>query len=493
MARIWREGVLAFLADAPPAVLLQAQSYMQYDKKTRVSDRGRVRMVSTPTRQWAFDAAGNLVFPAGFIERVCGILQVNRVPLESYERRDRQTNVQFDLSKIDVAALRPEQVQMMQAVAEHEGGQLVSPTGSGKSYGMREICAMYPNSRIVLCAPGRDTVGTLHRYMAEKFGNSNVGQVGAGKQHTRRITVSTFDSVLKIDQVHLTDILLVDEGHRAPADKYEKSFMGLTSPVKRFMFTATPEGRGDGADLLMESLFGPILVRIKFYESVVAGSILPVHIIAKDQPYGPSAEIIRSLPVGPRRDRVAIWRNNARNNMIVRDVREIMESIGGDPQVLILVDKTEHALVLRQMLPDFTIVHGTLDSERRERFEKDGLVDKEEKLMTDQDRDKARGAFERGELRRVIATSVFSTGVSADDCSVVAIAGGSGSSINFIQSIGRGTRKSDGKTHATVLMWVDKFGVDDKGNYSSYYSRATGLLRAAKAEGHVITRVPCQA
>jgi superfamily II DNA or RNA helicase len=344
---------------------------------------------------------------------------------------------------------------------------------------------MYPTAKIVVAAPGRETVGTLQRYLGEKFGNTNVGQCGGGRRNTKRITVTTFDSILKVDQLDKIDILLVDEGHRTPATKYERNLMALASPVKRFMFTATQEGRADGAELVMESLFGPELVNVPFSDSVASGSILAIHLIAKDQPHGPSDETLKRLRPGAARDRVAIWRNQQRNQMIANDVREVMAQFD-DPQTLILVDKTEHALVLSALLPDFEVVSGDVSSEQRERLEKRGVLAEEDKLMTPTEREEARKRFEKGELRRVIATQVFSTGVSANECQIVAIASGSGSIIQFIQSAGRGTRKCDdiNKTHGTVLMWRDVFA-------DAYARRSARLLAAANSVGFHITRVLC--
>lgn len=481
-----RSGVLVSAYGVPPEPLLAMQHYMTYMRKNMVQERGQSRTVMMPTRQWMMQEDGSLLFPCGFVPRVCGLLHAYGVPISGYYRYDRHDTLRLDLSEVKCTTLRPEQVQMLEAVSENEGGQLISPTGSGKSYGMQEICAMYPEARIVICAPGRETVSTMCRYLQERFGKDGVGQVGGGKRHSRRITVSTFNSVLKIDQVDKTDILLADEGHRTPATLYENNLMSVISPVKRFMFTATPEGRYDNAELVMESLFGPVLVDVPFQQSVANGSVLPVHIIVKDQPHGPPDNELRRLPSGPFRDRVALWRNNARNQMIAEDVRQVMSTYD-DPQVLVLVEKTEHALVLHKLMPDFELVHGTIDAKRKKQLAKQMLIDEDEDLMTPKQRDEMRRRFETGEARRVLATQVFSTGVSADQCQIVAIASGSGSVIQFLQSLGRAARRSDatGKTHATAMIWRDIFS-------PLYEGRAQRLITAATKERHYMTRVPCR-
>lgn len=481
-----RNGVLVAAYGVQPAALEAMQWYMTYDRKELVQERGKSKTVTSTYRQWYVQEDGAIVFPVGFVPRVCGIIAAYGDVVSRYFRRDRSDALRLDLSRVNCTGLRPEQVQMLQAVDGNEGGQLISPTGSGKSYGMQEICAMYPEASIIICAPGRETVSTMCRYLQERFGKDGVGQVGGGKRHTRRITVSTFNSILRVDNVEKVDILLADEGHRTPAVLFERNLMAVTSPLKRFMFTATPEGRYDNAELVMESLFGPQLVNIPFQQSVANGSVLPVHIIVKDQPHGPSDAELRRYPAGPFRDRVAIWRNNKRNDMIAKDVQEVMSTYD-DPQVLVLVDKTEHALILHKYLPDFELVHGTVDAGRRAQFKKQALLGEDDKMLTPSERDAVRKRFESGESRRVLATQVFATGVSADQCQIVAIASGSGSVIQFLQSLGRAARKSDatGKTHATAMIWRDTFSF-------AYTGRATRLIDAATREQHYITRVPCQ-
>jgi superfamily II DNA or RNA helicase len=170
--------------------------------------------------------------------------------------------------------------------------------------------------------------------------------------------------------------------------------------------------------------------------------------------------------------------------MIAEDVYDAIKRYD-NPQVLVLVEKTEHALVLQSLMPDFTLVHGDLDQTRKARLVKQGLLGDGERTMTSKDRDKVREGFESGEIKRVLATQIFSTGVSSDHCQIVAIASGSGAIISFIQSIGRGSRTCEGigKTHAMVLLWRDTFA-------RSYTARASKLVGAAKKQGHKIVRIP---
>ena len=360
-------------------------------------------------------------------------------------------------------------------------GDFTITHNSGKSYGMREICAIYPDKNIIIAAPGIESVATLNRYLSEKF-PGQVGQVGGGKRHTRRITIATFDSLMKVDTLGDTDILIVDEVHRAPAAKYAISIAACVSAVKRFGFTATADGRGDGAELLNTGMFGDIVLNIAFYEAAGRGEVVPVHLIIHEHTKGPNGEMLKNMQQA-NKDRRAIWRNDERNRLIANDARSLAEA-ADDPQILIIVGKAEHAYALGKLLPDFRIVTGDLDKKAREKLARRGVDFETQGVCSKKDREAFRGQFEQGKLRRVIATEIWSASVSSNDCDIVIFASGSGSTITFLQSLGRGTRvnKETDKQITTGVVYRDMFA-------PAYKARSDKLIKAAKSQGHQMTKV----
>jgi superfamily II DNA or RNA helicase len=175
--------------------------------------------------------------------------------------------------------------------------------------------------------------------------------------------------------------------------------------------------------------------------------------------------------------------NRGRNQLIARDVTGLM-GILGNPQTLILVDKIEHLLALHRELPDFEIAYGNLDQKNLAKLNSRlGSSLTKEDILNLKDRERTRKRFETGEARRVLATSIFATGVSSNACGLVAVASGSGAPIAFIQSIGRGSRTDDGKSFAVCLFWEDVFS-------RTYRSRSRKLIATAHAKGHRIHRIP---
>ena len=485
MINLVRNGMLVAASGIQGVLREQVKAALSYYRLETESSRGQISRVAVPVRMWAERPDGSIMFYAGYVPKICGLLAAHGCAVSSYTRMDRPDTLVYDLSRVNVHLLRPEQIKMLEAIVAWEGGQVVAGTGAGKSYFCAEVCKLYPTARIVFAAPTIDTVGTLRDYLAKNCGEE-VGQVGGGKRHTRRITVSTYDSVTKITDVENCDILVVDEVHRAASEEYAKFFSSIQSPRKRFGLTATPEGRSDKAEWMIEGLFGPVVVDIPYYDSVKTGSVVPLEIVVHVNPYGPDPRIIDAARHQADKDRVALWMNRDRNALIVRDVAEMQQRLG-DPQTLILVDRTEHLLALQALLPDYEIALGDTDQKTIDRInKKTGSAHTLATLASAKDRERIRRRFETGEARKVLATGVFTTGVSSNSCGLIALAAGSGASIAFRQSIGRGSRVEDGKEYAVCLMWEDTF-------HRAYHGRAARLITVARKEGHRITRIPITA
>lgn len=481
MITLERVGTLCAIGGLPPDLETRVKQELVYEQLSYQMVRGRPMTIATPVRMWDHQLDGRLVFMSGYMSRVVGLVEAAGLEISSYTRLDRtdRSSVEPDIRAAAQAGLRPEQIQLLSAMVGFDDGQLVAGTGVGKSWLMREACSVFPNARIVFCAPNQETVRTLHRYIQERLGD-NVGQVGAGRRHTRRVTVSTYDSVLHVDQIDKCDIFIADECHRAASKSYARDFAAIQSPLKRFGLTATPDGRFDKAEWLIEGLFGPVRVNLAYQDSVTTGSVLPIHVLAVENPYGPAPDQIDACAQQVKKDRLALWRNVGRNELIA-EVTETLRGKYQDPQALILVDKIEHALVLKQMLPDYVLFHGDLDQARVEKLTRQ-LGNIEGFLMPQSQRQAMLRQFETGELRRVIGTAILGTGVSANECQIVTIAGGSGATISFRQSIGRASRKADGKTHATAVVPMDTF-------HKSYRARSLKLLGSARKEGHTIVKL----
>lgn len=486
MIEVIRNGSLCCATGLSIDQIEKMKPSLEYEEVTmEPGPMGKLVTVRETRRLWAIQEGGGLVFPCGFIDRVRKLITDMGGTVNSYKRVDeRDITLKYDLNKIIIADLREQQKQFLRVVVTFEGGLVVSPTGSGKSYGMREICAMFYDSRIVIAAPRIEAVATLKRYLDDKF-YGQVGQVGGGKRSTKRITISTFDSLTKVDDLEKTDILIVDEVHKAPPDKYRAAVSAYGAAVKRFGFTATPE-RYDGKEVLNEAMFGPIRVAFTYKDSQEEGAVTPIRVFVRDNTFGPDKSFLDKLRTSIDRDRYAIWRNQPRNRLIASDIKALVDNEIAqgrpDPQVLVIVDKTEHAYALLQELEGFTIVTGKVDAKRLKKLNKSGLDIEFTDLVSDNRRSYLRRLFENGELKRTVATKIWTESVSSNHCNIVVYAAGDAKVNDFIQAIGRGSRILEGKTYTTVLVYNDLFA-------PAYQARSSKLIRAANKQGHTMHRI----
>jgi hypothetical protein len=143
--------------------------------------------------------------------------------------------------------------------------------------------------------------------------------------------------------------------------------------------------------------------------------------------------------------------------LIAADAR----SYDDQTQTLICTDTLEHAMRLKKFLPEYTLVYsiGRLTELRRARYVQMGCCSPDEPFM---DRNRLRDlteAFERGGLKKVIATSVWNVGVSFNQLQVLIRAAGGSSDVGSVQIPGRVCRLAEGKTRGEVRDYIDLFDV----------------------------------
>jgi len=126
---------------------------------------------------------------------------------------------------------------------------------------------------------------------------------------------------------------------------------------------------------------------------------------------------------------------------------------------LILVDTLEHAVNLKALLPDFDLVYASAEEQDLRRYKRDGLIDDTFPTMTKQRRKQMKEDYERGELKKVIATGVWAVGVDFTHLEVLIRADGGSSEIASIQIPGRVSRlnKSINKEVGTLVDFFDSF------------------------------------
>lgn len=343
------------------------------------------------------------------------------------------------------------------------------------SYTLAAFMLLFPKARIDIVVPDVGNANKTWRHLTRY--SPDVGMIGGGGKTHGRVTVFVSKSLhhARLD----ADLVFVDEVHKAMANDTATRLGVVTAGTAQhpgpicFGLSATPTGRRDGTDARLEGLFGPIIYKMLWPEATRLGLVAPIRV--EWLPMGPEAappplskeeaERERNHPdyLNLRKRRL-LWCNEARNAKIAARAM----AVPAGEQVLILVEKIEHAVVLRKLLPSFELVYGAHDAAKFLKYERRGDVCADFEPMTPALRESRRIAFEEGTLRRVIANDVWSTGVSFDALSVMIRADGRASSILDEQIPGRVSRSHATKPSALVVDCDDRF---DKGLHMASMAR----------------------
>ncbi len=149
-------------------------------------------------------------------------------------------------------------------------GQVILPTGSGKTY-VAELCIARANRAALVVAPTIDLINQWQEVLEKAFGRS-IGMLGGGQHELADITVSTYDSAfLHMERYgNRFGLIIFDEVHHLPSGAWSTVAEMSAAPF-RLGLTATPE-RPDDAHLELEHLVGPVLYRRGIKE--LAGEVL---------------------------------------------------------------------------------------------------------------------------------------------------------------------------------------------------------------------------
>ena len=342
---------------------------------------------------------------------------------------------------------RARQEECLESIAGSEGSITDAAPGFGKTFLFKALCMLYPTANIAIVVKPKDVAARIVRQLTEHF--PSVGQVGGGKNHIGRITVYTAGSMHHCDGD--VDFLFADETHQLMSPDHSQALGSAFRQTRNFAFTATPEGRLDGADAKMEMFFGPIGFRLSYPEAVELGLVVPIRV--RWLPIQMNHNPANGLSAVPRM-RMGIWRNDARNQAIAADATS---HYGGDEQVLMLCATVDHAIHLWQYLPDYELCYSNMDPRKYERYRRLDMLPEGYTPMTPERRERLREGFETGAVKKVIATDVWSTGVDFEQLQALYRLDARGSEILDYQGPCRACRMYDGKEFAEVIDCIDQF------------------------------------
>lgn len=423
--------------------------HLSYNRKERTSWQERMhtgkRFSTTTVALYKFQSETDSIFiPRGLIQRTIDTLKSKAIEHDFIDLTPvNLPDPQLQKMQLNLMGNRPDQMECLAKVFTSDGGVIEGPTGLGKTFMICQIVRAYPTARILICSYRKDVLKSIHERLKEHVNKHELGFVGGSKKDLRRVTAVTADSLLHAKPEEC-DLFLYDEVHEAASERRSK-YISAIKNAKRFGFSASPQGRSDGADLVIEALFGPVIFKQSYQNANAQGVVATIdvkciNVSGQNIPFDEEVEQYR----------YGIWRNSLRNNLIALAAKRGLET---NRQTLIIVDKLEHALALKNILVDWPLVHGPTSEEQIRYFTSINILPNKSWLCSPDQRDYMRTQFEHGKMRFAIATGVWSQGVDMRHLDLLIRGDARSAAIPSTQIPGRLSR---GK-HGTLVDFNDRF------------------------------------
>ena len=346
--------------------------------------------------------------------------------------------------------LRPYQADAIESVfdywAQGGGNPLVElATGLGKSIVFAEIARRvltdWPEMRVLMLVHVQELVEQNFKALLRLWPEAPAGiySAGLGMRQTRhRITCASIQSVYKkARELGNRPLVIVDEAHLIPAKgagMYRSLLDDLreAEPELRVLgLTATPfrldSGRIDRGD---DKLFDRVVYKYGVGEGIADGWLSPLRSRAGE------VEIDVSGVTKRGGEFVAESLEKAANDasLITRACAEIVRRGVDRRSWLVFCAGVENAFRVRDELRALGVEAATVTGETPK--------DERRRIIND---------FKSGKLRALTNAQVLTTGFDAPSTDLIAFLRPTLSTGLYVQMIGRGTRKAEGKTDCLVL------------------------------------------
>ena len=312
-------------------------------------------------------------------------------------------------------------------------GLLISATGTGKTYlsgfdvkNVKAERVLFIAHRKTILSKAKETFETIIKDKKMGIYDRSIGeenyifamvQTMSKKEHLEKFPKDYFDYII------------IDEVHHVGAKSYQ-SLINYFTPKFMLGMTATPE-RGDNFDIY-ELFHHNIAYEIRLHDALREELLCPFHYFGISD-----IEVDGELIT----EKTAIKKLTAdeRVNHIIEKSRFYGYS-GDKLHGLIFVSRIEEAIELTEKMKSRGIRCKVLTGEDSD--------SKREKTISD---------LEEGKIEYIITVDIFNEGVDIPCINQVILLRPTESSIVYIQQLGRGLRKYEGKEYVVILDFIGNY------------------------------------
>ena len=312
--------------------------------------------------------------------------------------------------------LREYQIDYLSTALSERRMIIHSTGGSGKTAIMAALISALRSLKALIIAPGKSVMAQLMVELPTLIPGLDLGQLAGGLDHQCIIGLAGSLKNLPVDELRKFKVLLVDEAHSCAAQQAHDVIMSVNAAY-RFGFTATPTGRSDGADLVVQGLLGRIVELVDRKTLVSDGYIAHTNVNFYRGSWEGNYPVMEDL---------LIVNNPLRNNLI----KKVVDNSRAN-SVLILLRRIEHGKILQEIFGKKSIfISGDSKTELRE---------------------EARQDIKNGKYKILIASKVLSAGIDIPSLEMGFYVGGGKSIIETNQSSYRVSRP----WHEMAKTWND--------------------------------------
>ena len=395
---------------------------------------------------------------AGVIDKVAAVFESywHNADFKVYDReefleRTKEESPGASPTFIPATELRPEpfQERLLEQLAlarqqGHHRNLLAAATGTGKTVmaalDYAAVRENMPRSRLLFVAHREEILNQSLATFRQAVSDWTFGELWVGGQRPR-VFEHVFASIQSLNAAGLAhlapdhfDVVIIDEFHHAAAESY-KRLLEHVRPVELLGLTATPE-RSDGLPIL-DWFDGRIAAELRLWDAIDQQRLAPfvyfgIHdgLDLRDIPWrrgrGYDLGGLSKLVTG----------NDVLAHLVIKELERRVADVG-TIRALGFCVSIEHARFMAQAfsaagIPSVAIWADTPDVERRA-----ALKD-----------------LAARRLRIVFSVDLFNEGIDVPTVDTLLMLRPTDSPTLFIQQLGRGLRKSSGKTVCTVLDFV---------------------------------------